>query len=78
MTCPCGPVVKTLRPSITVEHGALSGWGLNFSPGASTYQRIILNNSYMMNREIIPAGKKWVSFVSSTKIADLIKIPIGG
>jgi len=40
------PSGQRTRPPLVVERDALSGRGSRLSPGSSTYQRIISNNSY--------------------------------
>jgi len=47
----CLQCASTIRPAhvaewSALEHDALSGWASHLRPGASTYQRIISNNSY--------------------------------
>jgi len=43
---PMWPSGQRTRPPCAVERDALSGRGSRLSPGASSYQRIISNDSY--------------------------------
>ena len=43
-----------------VERDALSGRGSRLNPGASAYQRIIYNNSYAHDKQVVNPGQvRW-------------------
>jgi len=53
---PLWPSGQRTWPPCAVERGALSGWGLRLSPGASAYQTIISNNSYAHDKQGVNPG----------------------
>jgi len=57
MDLPMWPIDQHTRPLCAVERDALSGRGSHLRPGASTYQRIISNNSYAHDEQGVNPGQ---------------------